>query len=46
MSWRDRTVIRVLLIVARMLAGTNLELAREIKDLANHIAVNKDEAAI
>lgn len=39
MSWSDRTVIAILLLVARIIAGEP-ELAAEIKTLANHIAVN------
>lgn len=41
MSWRQKTTIAILLLVARMLADD--EWAREIKNLANHIAVHKEE---
>jgi len=36
MTWRDKTVIRILLIVAKMIA----RIAKEIQDLSNHVSVN------
>lgn len=42
LTWRDKTVIRILLIVARMLANDS-NVLRELERLASHIAVARDE---
>lgn len=38
MSWREKTIVAILLIVARMLVEDDV-LSRELKALANHISV-------
>lgn len=37
MTWREKCVIRILLLVAKIVAG-NEQLATEIQHLANHIS--------
>lgn len=48
MSWHEKTVIRILLLVARIVAAGiknfNPELATEIRTLATHISVVTTEA--
>ena len=41
MTWKEKTVIRILLLVAKMLAAD--EWKAEIKELATHISVNAPE---
>jgi hypothetical protein len=42
MTWREKTVIRILLIIAGLLAE-DAALSREIQALANHVAVYKGD---
>lgn len=41
-TWKQRTVIRILLLVAEMLADE--EWAKEIEHLSNHITQQKNES--
>ena len=43
MSWKDKTVIRILLLVASFISRD--EWKKEINSLASHISVNMPEAA-
>jgi len=50
MTWRERTVIAILLLVARIVAsgiemGGNRPLAEEIRTLATHISVSYERAS-
>lgn len=38
MTWKEKTIVRILLLVARMLAEDS-ELREELQNLANHISV-------
>jgi hypothetical protein len=44
MSWREKLVVRILLLVARIVASGisefDQDLADEIRHIANHVAVN------
>lgn len=42
MTWREKVVVQILLIIARMLADDE-QVRREIKTLATHISVNAPE---
>jgi hypothetical protein len=44
MTWKQKTVIRILLIVAEMLADA--EWRKEVRTLATHISVNAPEREI
>lgn len=43
MTWRQRTVCRILLLVARIVAG-DADLERRLEHLANHIDVHGTQA--
>jgi hypothetical protein len=43
MNWKQKTVVRILLLVARMLADEDW--AEEIKHLSNHITQYNEAAA-
>ena len=43
MSYREKTVIAILLLVARMICGDK-EREKEIKNLATHISIHAKEA--
>lgn len=43
LTWREKTVIRILTIIALMLSQDE-KIAREIHALATHVAVSKDES--
>lgn len=41
MKWQEKTVIRILMVVAQLLAPT--EWAEQVKNLATHLSVNIPE---
>lgn len=43
MTWREKTLARILLLLARMLADEP-ELKADLKHLANHIHVSPDDS--
>ena len=43
MTWREQLIIRILLLIARMVADDR-ELASDLKHLATHIGVNAPKA--
>jgi hypothetical protein len=43
LTWREKTVIRILLIVARMLVVADPQLVKDIEHLGSHISVSRSE---
>lgn len=43
MTWKEKTVIRILLLVAKFLSPS--EWAKDVESLATHISVNAKEAS-
>lgn len=44
MTWREQLIIKILLIVARIIARENAQLSLEIKNLSNHISFHVPKA--
>lgn len=42
MTWREKTIVRILLIIATMLAE-DATLAQEIRNLSSHVSVHAPE---
>jgi hypothetical protein len=44
MTWKEKTIVKILLIIVMMLADdTQSELGKALRDLSNHIAVSRKE---
>ena len=41
MTWKEKVIAKILLILARMLAAENSDLKGELNTLATHIAVSE-----